>query len=201
MIWESGPWRHELAQVADRLEKRRTQRRWTQQTSFLVERDVMVSAYAVRKLHEARKVSEKVATSPIPVQRHQLIGQTPDILRTDDLGAYDFEDVTTTTLTLRELCNQFIHSYVFVLAAGDDGSALDGVFVASDRERRRAVYWVGLADLIEAFRRVAYEDIVHVEFRMNERGERELYDMAGVDVRHQELPWSSADDDLQESPR
>jgi hypothetical protein len=195
MIWESGPWRGELAKVADRLERRLTQRRWTEQTGFLIERDVMVSAYAIRKLHEAWKVSNEVATAPIPVQRHPLIGQAPDILKTDNLDAYDFENVMATTLPLRELCNQFIHSYVFVLSVADDGSGLDGIFVASDRERRRALYHVGAADLIEAFRRVAYEMIVQMGVRLNDRGEREVYVLKGVDLRHEGLPRSDDGDD------
>lgn len=201
MIWESGPWRDELVKAANRLEKRLTQRRWAERTSFLIERDVMVSAYAIRKLHEARKVSEKVAMAPVPVQRHQLIGRIPDILKTYDLDAYDFEKVTAATITLRELCNQFIHSYVFVLSAADAGWGLGGLFVASDRERRRVLYHVDAADLIEAFRKVAYEEIVQMEVRLNERGEREVFDMRGVDLRHEGLAWFSGDHDPHDAPR
>jgi glycerol kinase len=58
MIGDSVPWKDELLKIADRLENRKTQRRWTERTGFLAERDIMVSAYAIRKLLEARKVSD-----------------------------------------------------------------------------------------------------------------------------------------------
>jgi hypothetical protein len=60
VIADSIPWRDELLKVAERLHKRKSQRRWLERTSFLVERDVMVSAYAVRKLNEGRKLSDNL---------------------------------------------------------------------------------------------------------------------------------------------
>jgi hypothetical protein len=55
VISDSIPWREQLLTVADTLKRRKVQRRWTERTSFLVERDIMVSAYAVRKLNEAHQ--------------------------------------------------------------------------------------------------------------------------------------------------
>ena len=50
VISDSIPWKDELLKIADRLERRKVQRRWVERTSFLVERDIMISAYALRKL-------------------------------------------------------------------------------------------------------------------------------------------------------
>ena len=63
MISDSFPWREELLRVAGRLEKRKAQRRWTERTMFLVERDIMISAYAIRKLKEANKIPTACGTN------------------------------------------------------------------------------------------------------------------------------------------
>ena len=56
MITDSIPWKEEPLRVANRLKKKKFQVRWTERSSFLVEGDIMVSAYSVRRL-EARKLT------------------------------------------------------------------------------------------------------------------------------------------------
>lgn len=69
MISDPYPWREELLRVADRIEKRKAQRRWTERTMFLVERDIMVSVYAIRKLNEAKRISDRLRGERVRVQR------------------------------------------------------------------------------------------------------------------------------------
>lgn len=77
MISDSIRWREELWRVADRLERKSKQQRWTERSSFLVERDFTTSAYAIRRQNEAHKISDTVAKSRVPVIRHKLIGSVP----------------------------------------------------------------------------------------------------------------------------
>lgn len=68
MLSNSVLWKKELLRAADRLEKKATQRRWTEQSAFRVEKDVMVGAYAIRKLLEApAKLSDCVKELRLPV--------------------------------------------------------------------------------------------------------------------------------------
>ncbi len=60
MIDDSIPSKDELVKVADRLEAKTEQKRWTERTGYLIEQDFMVSAYAIRKLIDAHKVSDKL---------------------------------------------------------------------------------------------------------------------------------------------
>jgi hypothetical protein len=55
----------ELARVADRLDAKTRQKRWTDRTGYLIER-VMIGAYAMRKLIDAYKVSDSVRQRQIP---------------------------------------------------------------------------------------------------------------------------------------
>ena len=74
MIGESWPWCEELLHVAQRLVARRTQRRWTERTAFLLERDIMVSAYTIRKLCEALKLSTAFKAQDVPLSEYRLRG-------------------------------------------------------------------------------------------------------------------------------
>jgi hypothetical protein len=50
VIDDSIPFEDELVEVADRMDAKTKQKRWTDRTGYLIERDFMVSAYAIRKL-------------------------------------------------------------------------------------------------------------------------------------------------------
>ena len=93
MIGDSVPWKIELLRIAARLERRKTQKRWTQQTTFMVERDIMVAAFAIRRLTEAHKLSDDVTGREIVVIHYPLSGRVPDHMSYEriwqhyDLGA------------------------------------------------------------------------------------------------------------------
>ena len=81
VITDSIPWKHELHKMATALERKARLRRWTERTGFLVERDVMLGAYAIRKLIDTPgKSSDEARSTSIGITRHQLIGVPPDFL-------------------------------------------------------------------------------------------------------------------------
>jgi len=53
---------------------------------------------------------------------------------------YDLSTVKRETRNLEWLANQIIHSFVFIPAYSESG-LFDGVYVASDRERNKRVYF------------------------------------------------------------
>lgn len=173
MISDSVPWKDELLRTADRLEARVGQRRWTERTSFLVERDVMLGAYAVRKLLDTPgKVSDEARGSAVSVQLHPLTRTAPP----DFWSAYKFwehydvEGGRAALLPLRGLCNQVIHSLVFSLTAFENGEGLEGFFVPSDRQSRNALIFVPIPRLVDAFRTVGRDDVVHLVMSRDEAG-------------------------------
>ncbi|NED58717.1 hypothetical protein G3I24_48510 [Micromonospora aurantiaca] len=183
MISDSFPWREELLRVAGRLEKRKAQRRWTERTMFLVERDIMISAYAIRKLKEANKISDRLRDERIRVQRHDLIDRVPDVQNGHRFWQfYDFERATDVELKMTDLCNQIIHSWIWGVAAEDEGG-LAGIYVSSDRERRKCVYLVEVDTLIELFRSIGHEDIVEIRMRRDQKGEMQYVGVVGTDTR------------------
>jgi hypothetical protein len=176
VIADSVPWKDELFRVADRLEKKSRQKQWTERTSFLVERDTMTAAYAVRKLLDSFKLSDELKREGVQVRRHDLIGKPVDIWsRYEFWEHYDMESTRTVTLSLSELCNQIIHSWIFMLSASDqEPSYFDGIYVSSDRERKQCVYFVPVGTLVDLFRAVAADDIVELHTKTDAEGVRHI---------------------------
>lgn len=156
MIWESYPWKEELLRIADRLERKTRQKRWTDRTDANLEKDVFVGCYAVRKLAEARKLSQEVLVTRIPCTTIPFIrGKRITLLNWHHLDElYDFERQAVGELTLTFLCNQFIHSYVFTHIVGEETGLLEAVAVSSDRKRRECLYVVNVSDLMTLFRKI-----------------------------------------------
>lgn len=176
MIGDSVPWKEELLKVAQTLERRTAQRRWTERTSFLVERDVMNAGYAIRRLNEARKISDELATDTVMARQHRLLGRPVDIWnRHEFYEHYDMEQPETVQLTLSEFCNQVIHSWVWMLSATQDPPhRFDGIYVSSDRARKRHVYFFAAPTLVHLFREVGLDDIVSMQMRRDHNGDRHI---------------------------
>ena len=117
MIWESHPWRDELERIADRFDSWREDcNDEDEQTSFEQERDVFLSAFILRKLIDAKKLPNSLVAATIDVDAYPLIERVPDHMNWHRLEEfYDSERRGTRTLTVEQLCNQFIHSFIFMV--------------------------------------------------------------------------------------
>lgn len=176
MIDDSVPWKEELLRIAYRLHRKARQRRWTDRSSFLVERDVMVGAYAIRKLVEARKVSDALASQNIAVQEYPLTGRAPDIWRRDEIWKhYDLDSGRDTSISLTWLCNQIIHSFVWLLSAEEPPPHyLNGIYVASDRKRLQGLYYITIETLVRLFYSIGGENIVEATMSRDGSGDMQI---------------------------
>jgi hypothetical protein len=175
MIWNSEPWRRQLLAISARLEKRRTQRRWPDASLARLEMDVMLGAYSVRKLLDAQTVlthavrDHLLGVRTIPARKDPR-GIGPDLMNWEHLERwFQLETMQPATLTVRGLCNQVIHSWVFIPSMGD-GGGLSSILVTSDRSRRKVLYDVGVDVLIGVFRDVAESHVTAVEMRRGHDG-------------------------------
>lgn len=180
MIQDSVPWKDELLRVAARLERKRTQKRWTERSGYLVERDLMVSAYAIRKLIEASKVSDALSGRSFIAEEYALLGLVPDFFsRFSFWELYDLESPRRASLSLREVCNQLIHSWMWAISATEQNE-FDGVYVSSDRSRASRLYKFELAELINTIRDIGREDIVYSEILRGPDGQFRKTNIEGV---------------------
>ncbi len=138
MIWESCHWKEALLKDRAYLSRFRIRRATRENTLAGVEKRIFISFYAIRKLMDAEKLSTSNPDSRWPVVWY------PNVARVDTMNwhrideKYDLNSKHHEFRTLVWLCNQVIHSYVFILTFAESG-IIDGVFVASDRQRNKRV--------------------------------------------------------------
>jgi hypothetical protein len=160
VIDDAIPWKDELVKIADRLEAKTKQQRWADRTGYLIERDFVLSAYAMRKLIESHTVSDELRHRQIPVRRFGLRGNPPDPLSPDDIAdSYDFAHGRRRTLSVVDLCHEIVHSFTFTFYCGETTDLFDGVYVSSDRDRYTYVYLVLASDFIALCCDIGTEDV------------------------------------------
>lgn len=156
MIHESAPWKAGLAADATLLE------RWankppSERRSFLIERKILLAAYALRKLGEAFKLSSATLAAEIDVKRYAPLKTgyaAINNLRFEDY--FDLERPVSMHMKRRRLIDVLIHSLVFIESVDDD-ERCTGFLVTSDHESARGLIEVQLSDFI-ALMRLAAED-------------------------------------------
>lgn len=172
MIWESWPWKRELLKRAASLDSRKRQRRWSDASCARVEQDIFLSAYVIRKLLDAKKISDEVESLCLRALTHQPLSRPVDIMNWDKIDRlYDLSHCAKASVSLREFCNQIVHSFVFLPCFDGDSGGLSGIFVSSDREKERRLLHFNLCEIVSVFRRVAEDDLVALHMTRDAVGE------------------------------
>jgi hypothetical protein len=160
LIWESSYWKQELLHIAERMRKRAGQRRWTDRSFFLLEKDVLSAFFGVRKLIEAKtKLPDAVAESRVGVLRFPSLEKNTTLRnrhRVNEL--FNFDRGTEESMALEKLCNQFIHSYVLEFSFDEDKN-FEGILACSDRKRNRELYLLHVEELIRILEDVGTSDV------------------------------------------
>jgi hypothetical protein len=159
MISESPYWKTDLLRRAILLRKCMSQKRWTAVSFAKCEQTIMIGFYSTRKLVEAKKVTNALAGRPIRVHFYQSKGKQVTRLNNHRLDAlYDLSKSHKQTISLVELCHQFVHSYIF-MPAFNEGGALSAILFASDRQRSKALFQIEVQTVISVFEKVARDEV------------------------------------------
>lgn len=159
MIWESRPWKKEIAHAARSLLARKSQRRWPETSLVHVEKDIFLSAYAIRRLLEAEKLSDEVESISLSGMAHKSQGRPVDIMnwhRIDDL--YDLSKGAKTRLGLRQFCDMVIHSFAFVPVMSSR-NGLAGLFVTADRKKSERILYFDIDEVLRVLMKVANDEV------------------------------------------
>lgn len=164
MIWESCYWKDDLLRTALRLRRRQFQRRWSEVSLANVEKDLFIGFYSVRKLMDANKLSDTTLSMSISITEYSRLEKSVTRMnrhRLDEL--YDLESPCAGNLGLRTLCNQIVHSYAFAPIHNGEDQGLEGIFIASDREKASRLYRISMADIVRVFEIVGKDYPNHLE--------------------------------------
>jgi len=169
MISESWYWKEPLLEAAERLRSFKRARELHGEDLATIERDIFVGFYSIRKLFEAvAKVTDATKHMHLPVSscpsRRRVTWR--NMHRIFDL--YDFRQEAKESRSVRSVCNQIIHSFVFAPCFEETG-ALAGIFT-SDTHKDARLFKVDIDDVISAFERVGNDDPTTVEWREDSVG-------------------------------
>jgi len=133
-----------------------------------VEKELFIGFYAIRKLLETFKVSDSTRAMTFDLQWSPCL-KSVDYLnahRIDEL--FDLKETATETRDIGFLCNQFVHSYIFVPAEGEQGE-IAGFYVTSDKSRHEKLYFVALSQVLSAFHTVGHDYPTKMNLKRNRK--------------------------------
>jgi hypothetical protein len=170
MIEQEKYWRRDLVNFGKRLEKRYRQRTWPSRSLYSIEKEIFVSFYIIRKLIQSGKLTPTVTGSVYPVMCHPIIiGKNPSPDPRTFACTYLLHNGWPIEFDLIELCNQFIHSFIFSPFTPFRRAML-GIYFASDRHSKGALYYITLLKIIEVIISAGCNRLVKLKLRQKDDG-------------------------------
>ncbi len=100
-----------------------------------------------------------ILDSKVPLTKYPFIGDENFILNKPIIEYYDQKHKESVELSLREVCNQIIHSYVWGTIT-NNGKEVYGVLMVSDRRKKDYIYLLSIDDWINILNNCALESTV-----------------------------------------
>jgi len=140
MIWESYYWKSDLIKTAKKLKNRLNQKKWFDSSFANAEKEIMISAFMIRKLFDSNKIEKEIETRVVDAIYYKSNGK--EMYWTSNLfpgDYYDLENPIETKISLRNICNQIIHSYVFALIMTESNQLKSFWFVSDFNKAKQLV--------------------------------------------------------------
>ena len=119
---------------------------------------------------KARKLMDDAAKITDSTKNHNLVlAWYPNIKKVNDLNSYRLDNLydlnveNKETRSLRFICNQIIHSYVFRIAVNERGG-FGGIVFSSDKDKDSKLYFMDTRQLVEVFRLVGNDYPVYASY-------------------------------------
>ena len=143
MIHESAPWKAELLKDADMIERWAQKQSASERRSFLIEKKVFISAYAMRRLFEGEKLTSGLNSLSIAAKEFvPLPGRELTWWKTHSFEkVFDLSTPVRHSVGASDLLNVIIHSKLFAECIYDmNDLRCIGFFVTS--EKRNDHLWL-----------------------------------------------------------
>ncbi len=194
MIHESYYWRKELIIISKNIQKKiKVEKNWSDSKYAKFEKDIMFGFYIIRKLMEAKKLSNIIGSTKFQLKMFASNGKPITLLNNHRFDEnYNFENTKPIKRDLKFLINQFVHSYIFkpIISVVDGKSLklienekisdedyieiyesgdkeLTGILFNSDTDKNKFLYEIDIYKIIEIFEKVGNCNITKVEMIFN----------------------------------
>ncbi|MCG3180120.1 MAG: hypothetical protein BIFFINMI_02475 [Phycisphaerae bacterium] len=152
---ESCYWKDELRRIANSLRRVSNPSRWSERAHCIIERDIMIGFFVLRRLIELNKVSSLTRNSHLRIFSYVTTGKSVTRLnnhRLDEL--YDLEHERASEKKPFYIANQFVHAFTSFVARDNTRNWSD-VFVVSDFDRNDCIWRVPVAEIRRVFQLAA----------------------------------------------
>ena len=171
MIWESHYWKRDLLKISKKLNNRQNQKKWFETSLAKVEQDIMLGFYTIRKLKEAKKLSDSIANERVLLEAFPATGKPVTYMNWHKLDElYDLSKPNGQSRHLGFICDQIIHSYVF-MANFDEQSKFSGILFCSDKKRNVELYSLSLNKISNLFEKIGNDYPSRIEMVFNEKNQ------------------------------
>jgi hypothetical protein len=165
MIHESHPWKRDIARTAAYFSQLQTAASLTERQCVAIEKRSFVTFYSIRKLIEAKKLSDQVTSQQTSVFIYPPTGRPVTHInwhRSDE--HFHPDQPHSESWDLLRLCHQFVHRYVFHIMESESGGFL-ALMVASDHQRTKGLLRLDVEDVVPLFHSVASDHIVSMRWQ------------------------------------
>jgi len=157
---ESCYWKEELKRIAQTISPSKKPARWSERAHCVVERDLMLDFFMVRRLIELHKVSSATRDCTMRVFSCPARGKLVHRMNHHCLDeVYNLEKERRETKKPFYLSNQFVHAYTSFVARDETRNWSD-VYVVSDFDRNACIWRIPVSEVLRLFA-VASEDYPH----------------------------------------
>lgn len=168
---QDGYWRKDLYEIKKQLEKcckyKNIYLTNKDKVEHTINRGLLFSAAIIRKIiddeKEAEEIEKELKWEPAPYKILHYTVPVKEYYHIDDdkffvnssivLSEYDTKNGKAIDVSLKELCNQFIHSYVWGIV--HNNKQIYGAIFASDKQKDKSAYLLKIEDWIETVKFVA----------------------------------------------
>ncbi len=128
-----------------------------------VEIKLFTVAYSLRKLMDTRKLPDKVGTLMVHLLSFPRNKKTPMTPWSFFDDYYYFDAPEKVNMSLRDVCNSFIHAYFFQPSASSRGRLID-LYFTSDHDRNKCLYLINLKRFLKILEIAFDQDVTHASF-------------------------------------
>lgn len=190
MVYESCYWKDDLRSYATELRNISTCTTLDDEyRDYRLEKALLLSAFTVRLLLDANKLSDSFDSRNLKVdyysaKRGAQESISPLNKRFIDERYFDLAKSTSSSISIRKLTNQIIHSAVVLMFSYDDANRIIGFFVFSDIDYEKQLCYCSLKEWISVVEAVADDDVAYaLMYKDSKAGECKTIKLAESDLK------------------
>jgi len=166
---ESFYWKEYLAETATDIQRVAQPKRLTQRRYEIVERNIIISFFLLRRLIEFHKVSSKIREYRFKIFSWRSTGKLPTLLNNHKIDElYDLSIERAHTKKVIYVCNQLIHSYTSTMIV-DETRNWDSILTVSDYDRKDCIWRIPINSIVDILKIASKDYPYSVRYTLNKK--------------------------------